>query len=146
MTQTQIGTLEADLINRIASAADLNALEAVRVDALGKKGSISNLLKTLGGMDQETRQIEGPKINGLKQKITNQIAERKLHLEAVAMAARLEAERVDVSLPVQAGPLLSGRIHPVSQVMDELSIIFADLGFEIADGPDIETDFYNFTS
>jgi phenylalanyl-tRNA synthetase alpha chain len=146
MTQTQIGTLEADLINRIASAADLNALEAVRVDALGKKGSISNLLKTLGGMDQETRQVEGPLINGLKQKITNQIAERKLHLEAVAMAARLEAERVDVSLPVQAGPLLSGRIHPVSQVMDELSIIFADLGFEIADGPDIETDFYNFTS
>lgn len=146
MAEAQIEQLEATLIAQIEQAADIAALEAVRVSALGKKGSVSELLKSLGGMDPETRKTMGPKINGLKQRITDLISDKKEALEAGALAQRLAEEFMDMSLPVVAAPQTQGRIHPVSQVLDELSAIFADLGFAIADGPDIETDFYNFTA
>jgi phenylalanyl-tRNA synthetase alpha chain len=116
------------------------------VAALGKKGSVSELLKTLGAMTPEERREKGPLINGLRDTVQTAIVERREALAAAALAARLAAERVDVTLPVREGPETRGRIHPISQVIDELTAIFADMGFAVAEGPDIETDDYNFTA
>ncbi|TJX04092.1 MAG: phenylalanine--tRNA ligase subunit alpha, partial [Mesorhizobium sp.] len=139
-------TLENSLMSDIASAADEQAIEAVRVSALGKKGSVSEMLKTLGSMSAEERQIKGPAINGLKNRITEALTARRAELKDAAIAARLAAEKVDVTLPVRQSPAERGRIHPISQVSDEIAAIFGDLGFAIAEGPDIETDYYNFTA
>ena len=137
--------LEEVLLQEIADAADLSALEAVRVSALGKKGRVSELMASLGRMPPEERKSFGATVNTLKAKISDALDARRTTLEALAMAARLANERADVTLPVRAGPELQGRIHPVSQVLDECIEIFADLGFEVAEGPDIETDDFNFT-
>ncbi len=138
--------LEEQILANIASADSEQAIEAVRVSALGKKGSISERLKTLGGMTPEERQVMGPAINGLKNKVADAISERKQALHERAIDERLARETVDVTLPVRAAPLETGRIHPISQVVDEITAIFADMGFSIAEGPDIETDEYNFTT
>ncbi len=138
--------LERTILADIANAADEQAIEAVRVAALGKKGAVSEKLKTLGSMSPEERQALGPAINGLKNRITEALAERKTALRKAAVAARLEREKVDVTLPVRESAASRGRIHPISQVVDEITAIFADMGFSIAEGPDIETDYYNFTA
>ena len=143
---TGISQIENDVMAAIAAAADEQALEAVRVAALGKKGSVSELLKTLGSMTPEERQVQGPAINGLKNRVTEALAERKTALKDAAINARLAAEKVDVTLPVRQSPSERGRIHPISQVIDEITAIFADMGFTVAEGPDIETDYYNFTA
>ena len=137
-------TLQADTLAAIAAAASPEALEAVRVSAMGKSGSVTALLKTLGGMTPEERLGEGPRLNGLREAITAALAARKTELESVALNARLVAERQDMTLPV--APALTGSIHPVSQVMDELAEIFADLGFAVATGPEIEDDWHNFSA
>jgi phenylalanyl-tRNA synthetase alpha chain len=129
---------------RIAGAGDPASLEALRVGALGKQGKVTQLLKTLGGMSPEQRQAEGPRIHALREAVTAALAERKAALEAAELDARLARERVDVTLPV--APLQRGSVHPVSQVMDELAEIFADLGFSVATGPEIEDDWHNFTA
>ncbi|MES2725353.1 MAG: phenylalanine--tRNA ligase subunit alpha [Pseudomonadota bacterium] len=136
--------LEADLTAAIAAAADLTALEAVRVSALGKSGAISDLLKSLGGMSPDERREQGPLINGLRDRVQAAITERKAALEAAELDARLASERVDLSLPPP--PRRKGGVHPTMQVMDEMIAIFADMGFSLAEGPDIETDFNNFTA
>jgi phenylalanyl-tRNA synthetase alpha chain len=141
-----LDTLEADIASAIDTAADEAALEAVRVGALGKKGSISERLKTLGGMRPEERSVMGPALNGLKERVTAAIAARRATLKEAALEARLAAETVDVTLPVRESPLEAGRIHPVTQVIDELVAIFADMGFSVAEGPDIEDDRHNFTA
>jgi len=143
---TDLTTLERDLLQQVDSAGDEAALEAVRVSALGKKGSVSELLKTLGAMTPEERKEKGPLINGLRDRVSAAIAARKDVLAEAALERRLAAERIDVTLPVQEGPETRGRIHPISQVIDELTAIFADMGFAVAEGPDIETDYYNFTA
>ncbi len=138
--------LERDIAARIAGASDEAALETERVAALGKKGAVSDLLKGLGAMTPEERQVMGPALNGLKDRLNQAIAARRAVLRDEALVRRLEEERLDVTLPVRPSPLETGRIHPVSQVIDEITAIFADLGFSIAEGPDIETDYYNFTA
>ncbi|QKD00446.1 phenylalanine--tRNA ligase subunit alpha [Mesorhizobium loti] len=145
-TAGNLETLEASLLADIASAADEPAIEAVRIAAFGKKGTVSEMLKTLGAMTAEERQLKGPVINGLKNRVTEALTARKAELKDVAIAARLAAEKVDVTLPVRQSPAERGRIHPISQVIDEIAAIFGDLGFAIAEGPDIETDYYNFTA
>ncbi|AZO39416.1 phenylalanine--tRNA ligase subunit alpha [Mesorhizobium sp. M2A.F.Ca.ET.037.01.1.1] len=145
-TAGNLEALEASLLAEIAAASDEAAIEAVRVSALGKKGSVSEMLKTLGAMSAEERQVKGPAINGLKNRVTEALTRRKAELKDVAIVARLEAEKVDVTLPVRQSPGERGRIHPISQVIDEIAAIFGDLGFSIAEGPDIETDHYNFTA
>src|ERR1700742_2070414 len=140
---SDIRTLEGDISDAVAGAADEAALEQVRVAALGKKGSISELLKTLGGMSPDERKANGPLFNTLRDRITDAIATRKSELANAALNARLASERIDVTLPVRPEP--QGTIHPVSQVLDEVTAIFADLGFAVAEGPDIEFDDYNFT-
>ena len=144
--ETQIDTLRADLGAAIAAAQDQGALEAVRVAALGKKGSVSALLASLGAMAPEERKSAGPAINGLKNEIAALIEAKGGELAEEALNARLAAEKLDVTLPLQPAPTARGRIHPVSQVIDEITAIFSDMGFSIAEGPDIETDYYNFTA
>ena len=142
---THLAQLEQDTLRQIAEAADEAALEAARVAALGKKGAISALLATLGKMSPEERKTEGAKINALKDKASEAIAARREVLAAQALEARLAAEKLDVTLPVATSALERGRVHPLSQVMDELAAVFADMGFTVAEGPDIECDDYNFT-
>ena len=139
-----IDQLQSDLIERIGAADSLDAVEAIRIEALGKAGSVSALLKTLGGMTPEQRTAEGPRINGLRETVTAALAARKGELESVALAARLASERIDLTLPAPETP--RGSVHPVSQVMDELAEIFADMGFAVAEGPEIEDDWHNFTA
>ena len=141
-----IASLETSLAASIASADSEAALEQVRIAALGKAGSISGLLKTLGAMTPDERKENGPLINGLRDRIQAALAARKDELAEAALSARLAAERVDVTLPVREAPEARGRIHPITQVIDELTAIFADMGFAVAEGPDIETDYYNFTA
>ena len=141
---TDIDTLQADILAQIAAAASPEALEVVRVGAMGKSGAVTALLKTLGGMSPEERQVQGPRLNGLREAVSGALAGRKTELEAAALNARLAAERQDMTLP--AAPMLAGSIHPVSQVMDELAEIFADLGFAVATGPEIEDDWHNFSA
>lgn len=138
-------TLESSILDQIAAAGDEAALEAVRVAALGKKGSISALLATLGKMSPDERKTQGAAINLAKDKVTQALTTRRDVLKSAALDARLAAETIDVTLPLQDTPTDAGRVHPLSQVMDELTTIFADMGFAIAEGPDIETDDYNFT-
>ncbi len=138
-------TLEDKIVAQIASASDLAGLEAIRVAALGKKGSISDLMATLGRLPPEERKSFGAAVNTLKSRVTECLDQRKSTLEDAELAQRIAHERADVTLPVRLGPQAQGRIHPVSQVLDECIEIFADLGFEVAEGPDIETDDLNFT-
>jgi phenylalanyl-tRNA synthetase alpha chain len=142
---SDIAQLENEIMAAIAAASDEAALEAVRVAALGKKGSVSELLKTLGSMTPEERKQKGPLINGLKDRVTKAIAARREALKDAALDQRLNTETVDVTLLVREPPAETGRVHPISQVIDELTAIFADMGFSVAEGPDIETDAYNFT-
>ncbi len=142
---SDLSALQSQILADIAAAADEAALEAVRVSALGKKGSISALLATLGKMSPDERKSEGAKINAAKDAVTAALSERRDLLKTAALDARLARETLDVTLPVRESPAETGRIHPLSQVFDELATIFADMGFSIAEGPDIETDDYNFT-
>ncbi|APG61856.1 phenylalanine--tRNA ligase subunit alpha [Sphingorhabdus lutea] len=128
----------------ILAAADLDKLEQLRLDYLGKQGSISSLLKTLGKMSPEERQVEGPKINGAREAVANAISDKKAALETALLNARLANEKLDMTLPAPIAA--KGSIHPVSQVMDELAEIFADMGFAVAEGPEIEDDWRNFTA
>ncbi len=128
----------------IAAADTPDAVEALRVAALGKQGWVSALLKTLGTMTPDERLAQGPQIHAAREQVTGALAARKGVLESAALEARLSAERVDLSLPAPEAP--RGSVHPVSQVMDELAEIFADMGFAVASGPEIEDDWHNFTA
>ena len=136
--------LESEAASRIAAATDLAALEALRVAYLGKQGSVSALLKTLGRMSPEERQDKAPAIQTLRQSVADALAERKAAMDAAELERQLASETLDLTLPAPAEP--TGSVHPVAQVMDELVEIFADLGFAVATGPEIEDDWYNFTA
>src|SRR6202022_9073 len=142
---TDLATLERTILTDIAAAGDEAALEAVRVAALGKKGSISALLATLGKMSPDERKTQGAAINLAKDKVSHALSARRDILKSVALDTRLAPETIDVTLPLRESPAEQGRIHPLSQVFEEVNTIFADMGFAIAEGPDIETDDYNFT-
>jgi phenylalanyl-tRNA synthetase alpha chain len=126
------------------AGADAGELEAQRVAALGKAGWVSALLKTLGQMSPEERQVEGPRIQRLRAEVAEAIEVRKAELDKSALEQQLASEVLDLTLPAPEAP--KGSIHPVSQVMDELAEIFADMGFAVATGPEIEDDWHNFTA
>jgi phenylalanyl-tRNA synthetase alpha chain len=138
--------LESDINTAVAGATDLAALDNVRVLALGKKGEISERLKMLGAMSPDKRKEYGPALNSLKERVTQALATRKAELEDAELNTRLAQEKVDVTLPLRPMGAEVGRIHPISQVVDEICAIFADLGFSVAEGPDIEDDEHNFTA
>lgn len=136
--------LKAEILAEVTLAQDQDSLEQIRVANLGKKGRVSELMRGLGKMTPEERSQMGPLLNGLKDEVGDAVAARRAHLLDEAMEARLAEEHVDVSLPVDGHA--SGTVHPVSQVTDEITEIFAEMGFRVAEGPDIEEDFYNFTA
>ena len=136
--------MAADEIDEINNAPDFAAVEALRVRLLGKSGEITVKLKSRGAMDPDARAAEAPMVHALREAVTDAIASRKAALEAAEIERKLATETIDLSLPASDRP--SGTVHPVSQVMDELAEIFADLGFSVAEGPEIETQWYNFTA
>ncbi len=140
---TDIAALQSEILAQVSAATDEAALDAVRVGTLGKKGSVSALLATMGKLSPDERKAQGPLFNGLRDTITEAIAARKVQLADAALDARLAGETLDVTLPARAEN--SGSIHPISQVLDEVVAIFAELGFGVAEGPDVEFDDYNFT-
>ena len=142
---SDLTTLQQTILADIANASDEATLEAVRVGALGKKGSISALLATLGKMTPDERKTEGAAINLAKDAVSQALTARRDVLKSAALDARLASETIDVTLPLRENPAELGRVHPLSQTWDELTTIFADMGFAVAEGPDIETDDYNFT-
>jgi phenylalanyl-tRNA synthetase alpha chain len=141
---SDLDQLREQALAGVAATGDLPALEAVRVSALGKQSAIAGLMKTLGAMTPEQRQVEAPRIQALREVVAEAIAERKNALERTALDARLASETLDMTLPADLPA--TGTVHPVSQVMDELAEIFADLGFAVATGPEIEDDWHNFTA
>ena len=141
---SDLAALEGDTLAAISAANDESALETVRIAALGKKGTISALLATLGKLAPDERKAKGAAINALKGKVTEALASRRAVLKDAALDAQLKREALDVTLPVRLPGIETGRIHPISQVMDEIVAIFADMGFSVAEGPDIESDDYNF--
>ncbi len=147
MTDIQdLEKLETEFGTAIADAMDEATLETVRVAALGKKGRVSELMKSLGGMSADERKTAGPALNGLKDRLNAALSDRKAALAQAALEARLANEKIDLTLPVRESAAEVGRIHPLSQVLDEVVAIFADMGFAYEQGPDIETDHYNFTA
>jgi phenylalanyl-tRNA synthetase alpha chain len=137
--------IEAEtMLDRILAADSLQELDNVRVSLLGKSGEVTAKLKSLGSMDPGTRAAEGPKIHALRERVTDALATRKAALEDAELERKLAIEKIDLSLP--APHSAQGTVHPVSQVMDELAEIFADLGFSVAEGPEVETQWYNFTA
>ena len=136
--------LRDDLLAQVSAAADSQALDAARVAALGKKGALTQQMKSLGGLDPEARRLRGQALNVIKNTVAEAIEARKAALADSELAARLERERVDVTLPVR--PERVGRIHPISQTMAEMIAIFCEMGFTVAEGPDIEDDFHNFAA
>ena len=138
---TNIDELKAETLAAIEGAADLAALEGVRVSALGKKGSFGAAMQQLAQMPAEERAAFGAGVNTAKGQVTTALEARLAQLQEGDLARRLEEERVDVTLPVT---FETGSIHPISQTIDELVAIFADMGFKLADGPDVEDDWHNF--
>ncbi len=139
-----LDALKDELLSQVNAASDLAALEEVRVTALGKKGRITGFMKELGGLSPDERRERGQQLNALKDEIAAAIDGRKADLARAHLEARLQAERIDVTLPVR--PETEGRIHPISQTIDEMVAIFAEMGFSVAEGPDVEDDFHNFTA
>jgi phenylalanyl-tRNA synthetase alpha chain len=143
---SDLSQLESAILKDIAAASDEAALEAVRVSALGKKGSVSAELAKLGSLSPDERKTFGAAVNAVRDRITTELAAKKETLGAAALDQRLAAEAIDVTLPVPPSGVEAGRIHPISQVTEEIAAIFADLGFAVAEGPDIEDDEHNFTA
>ena len=141
---TDIETIESEALSAIEAADDLTALDAVRVAELGKKGRVSGLMKGLGKMSPEERQEMGPALNALKGRVADAVAARKAVLENAALDAQLATEKEDLTLPPR--PEQVGALHPVMQVFEEMAAIFGDMGFTVAEGPDIEDDWHNFTA
>ena len=139
-----LDALKLELAGMVEAAADVQVLEQVRVSALGKKGQITALMKGLGQMEPDERKAAGQQLNVLKQEIADLIDARKFELENTGLDARLAEEKIDITLPTR--PESHGTIHPISQTIDELISIFGEMGFVVAEGPDIEEDWYNFTA
>ncbi len=142
---SDLSAIEGETLAAIEGAGDESALEAARVAALGKKGSISALLATLGKLPPDERKERGAAINALKDEVVQALGARRAVLKRAALETQLKREALDVTLPVPLAGIETGRIHPISQVMDEIVAIFAEMGFSVAEGPDIESDDYNFT-
>ena len=139
-----LDALKSEIIGRIDGADTLDALDALRVSELGKKGRVSMMMRELGGMDPDARKTAGQALNVVKDSIAAAIDARQAELSRAALDARLAAEALDVSLPSR--PETEARLHPLSRTIEEVVAIFAEMGFTVAEGPDIESDFYNFTA
>jgi phenylalanyl-tRNA synthetase alpha chain len=142
MTMSDLDTLQSSALGDIAGAASLDALDAIRVALLGKSGAVTAQLKALGALPPEQRKVQGEQINRVKDALGEAIAARKADLEEAAFTARLASERIDISLPGRDAE--RGAVHPVTRTLDRITAIFAGLGYQVADGPEIEDDWHNF--
>ena len=138
------GQLKNEILQKINNSSDLNDLDDVRIQFLGKKGSLTSLMKQLGSFEPEKRKEIGQKLNAIQKEVLEAIENKKIVLRKDHLNQKLENESVDITLPTR--PENEGRIHPLSKTMDEVISIFAQMGFTVADGPDIESDYYNFTA
>ena len=141
---TNLDTLRAEALAAIEKACDLAAIDAIRVQYLGKSGAVTGMLKQVGTMPVEERKVFGERVNQVRDALANDIGERQKILEGVALSQKLAAEQIDISLPVS--PKTLGQIHPISQTIEDMVAIFASMGFELKTGPEIEDDFHNFTA
>lgn len=141
---SDINTLKEEITALVSAANDLGSLENVRVDVMGKKGRLTGLMKTLGQMDEQERKTKGAALNVLKDEIAELIAKQEHALKKQALEQKLSTETMDVTLSIRN--ISAGKIHPISQTMEELTSIFANMGFKVAEGPDIEDDWHNFTA
>jgi len=139
-----LDALREELLASVGGADSLDALETIRVSTLGRKGRVTELMKGLGGLDPDERRAAGQALNAVKNAVTEAIEARHAGLAISALDAELAADRVDITLPVR--PEAEGRLHPISQTFDEIIAIFGEMGFAVAEGPDIEDDFHNFTA
>ena len=139
-----LDALKKELITTVRAANDMTALEEVRVLALGKKGKVTGMMQTLGGLEPEQRKAMGQALNLLKDEIAAEIDSRAETLKKAALEARLQQERIDITLSPR--PAAQGKIHPITKTVEEATAIFADMGFAVAEGPEIEDDFHNFTA
>ena len=137
-------TLRGETLAALAAADDLRAWDAIRVATLGKSGRLTALLKALGQTPPEERRMRGAALNRLRDELDAAIDARGQALQAAALDARLSRERVDVTLPARRQP--PGSIHPISRTIEEIVAIFGAMGFRLAEGPDIETDWHNFAA
>ncbi|MGH6947124.1 MAG: phenylalanine--tRNA ligase subunit alpha [Kiloniellales bacterium] len=144
MSERDLESLKSALVARVAGAADLAALEALRVETLGKKGLITEQMKGLGALEPEERKAAGQRLNEVKSAVAEALEARKAALADSELDRRLEQERLDITLPPR--PQAIGRIHPISQTVEEVVAIFGEMGFSFAEGPHIEDDFHNFTA
>ncbi len=144
MEQQNLEDLRSSILAEVADAGDLDALEKARVQFLGKKGRVTQLMKSLGGLAPEERRERGQAFNRLKDEVAEAIESRRQDLADADLEARLVAERIDVSLPVR--PSAAGHIHPISRTIEELIAVFGEMGFAVAEGPHIEDDFHNFSA
>ncbi len=144
MSETELKTLQSEILKAVDGATSGEVLDTVRVEALGKKGKLTEMMKSLGGMEPDARKSFGAALNVAKDAIAQAIEAKQKILAAAALTARLEKERIDVTLSPR--PMNEGRIHPITQTTDEIVTIFAAMGFSVAKGPDIETDWNNFTA
>jgi len=140
---SDIASVKEKYTAQIAQSSDLKSLDDIRVAALGKKGEVSKMMQGLGKMSIDEKKVMGPALNGLKKDIAALVEAKKEALENEALDAALASETMDMSLPVGN---TQGTLHPVQQVMEEMAVIFSDMGFSVAEGPDIEDDFHNFTA
>jgi phenylalanyl-tRNA synthetase alpha chain len=131
-------------LNDVAAATSPETLEQVRIQYLGRQGALTQLMRGLGAVPAEERRSLGAQLNAAKETIANAISARAAELGRAALSGRLAAERADATLPVSPGTM--GRVHPISQTIDEIIAIFGEMGFVVADGPHIEDDFHNFTA
>jgi len=144
MSETELKNLQSEILAAIEGASDKAALEALRVEALGKKGKLTEMMKTLGSLAPDERKAMGATLNVVKDALTQALEARGKILAKAALSEKLERERIDITLA--ARPLTEGRVHPITQTTDEIVTIFASMGFAVAKGPEIESDWYNFTA
>jgi hypothetical protein len=141
---SDLEALRAHTLSALAEAADLRAWDAIRVGTLGKSGALTTLLKELGKTPPDQRRERGAALNQLKNDLADAIEQRRVALDAEALTAKLAAERMDVTLPPRPEP--QGSIHPISRTLEEIHAIFGAMGFSVAEGPDIESDWHNFSA
>jgi phenylalanyl-tRNA synthetase alpha chain len=142
MSNSNLDTILADGLAAISVASDTSTLEQIRVDLLGKKGLVTEQMKTLASLDVEAKKAFGAAVNVIKESLSGALAQKKAELDAQVLGAKLQAEKIDVSLPGRHGS--SGGLHPITRSMERMSEIFKSMGFQMAVGPEIEDDFHNF--
>jgi phenylalanyl-tRNA synthetase alpha chain len=142
MPDDHLSRLQAEALQRIQSAQSLDAIEAVRIEVLGRKGTLTQISKEMGKLPADERAATGKRLNAVKQELETALDRRKAEFEKALLSAKLEGEWVDLTLP--APGIRPGSLHPVTQIQHEIEEVFTSMGFTVLDGPEVETEYNNF--